>query len=147
MSSNRLVFEGLAELKEAFRNLPFELTGEASHDVEAAANGAAAIIKAEYHKVSGKLRDGVEVATANGQFSAGAIVKSKAKIAWLYDNGSQARHYTTASGAQHATGAMWGKTPPTHIFVRTMIAKRRAMYERLKALLTRHGLLVSGDAE
>jgi hypothetical protein len=147
VANNRFVFDGLDELKEALRNMPSELTGEASHDVEGAANGAAAILKSEYHRVSGKLRDGVDVTFTRDQFSTGAIVKSKSPIAWLYDNGSQARHYTTASGAQHATGAMWGKTPPTHVFVRTMIAKRRAMYEALKALLTRHGLLVSGDGE
>jgi hypothetical protein len=101
--------------------------------VEAAANGAAAEIWGEVSRfVLAHLRDGVEVTftVEVSHFGAGAISRNRAKHAWLYDNGSQARHYTTKSGATHDTGAMWGKTPPTHVFVRTVIRKRRQMYER-----------------
>jgi hypothetical protein len=117
--------------------------------VEAAANGAAAEIGAKYSVRTGHLRDGLQVRPSEvSHFGAGAILVNRAKHAWLYDNGSQARHYTTKSGARHDTGAMWGKTPPTHVFVRTIvIRKRRQMYEQLKDLLTRNGLQVSGDAE
>ncbi len=73
-------------------------------------------------------------------------MKSRSKLAWLYDNGSQARHYITKAGKRHDTGAMWGKTPAPHLFVQTMLRARRRMYEQLKDLLTRHGLSVSGDA-
>jgi hypothetical protein len=128
--------------------LPDELKGEARHIVEAAANGAAAEIGAKYSVRTGHLRDGLQVRPSEvSHFGAGAILINRAKHAWLYDNGSQARHYTTKSGARHDTGAMWGKTPPTHVFVRTVIRKRRQMYEQLKDLLTRNGLQVSGDAE
>lgn len=149
MANNRLVFDGLAELKAELRNLPSELTGEASHIVEGAANGAASDVSAEYakHRVSGDLVRGVRVTHFDGgQFSAGAIVKSSAPHAWLFDNGSAARHYYTVNGKRHPTGAMWGRTAPTHVFVRTMVKARRLMYEALKAVLVRKGFSVSGDA-
>ena len=45
MSSNRLVFSGLDELRAALRTLPADLTGEPSNIVEASANGAGVIMK------------------------------------------------------------------------------------------------------
>lgn len=138
MSHNRLVFDGLAELRAALRQLPQELTGEGSHIVEGAANGAAAEIKGKYPRVTGHLIDGVEVDFVHGQFVAGAIVRNKAKHAFIFENGTQVRH--TELGANR--GAM----PPGHVFVPAMIRKRRRMYEDLKAMLTRHGLQVSGNA-
>jgi hypothetical protein len=138
-----LRFDGLEELRAAFRNLPAELTGEAAHIIEGEANAAATEIKRGYHVRTGHLRDHLTVTHfEKGRFSAGAIVKNTAPHAWLYDNGSQARHW--ASGK--STGAMWGRTPPTHLFVRTMIKHRRVMWGKLKELLVRHGLVVSGDA-
>lgn len=157
MSGTRMVFTGLAELKAALRNLPAELAGEASHLIEGAANAAAADIKAQYHvrttnlnstslKAPGGLRDGVVVTHFDkGKFHPGAIVKSTAPHAWLYDNGSQARHYITAGGTPHETGAMWGRTAPTHVFVRALIKNRHRMYQQLKDLLVRKGLVVTGD--
>lgn len=139
MSNNRLDL-GLDELREALRKLPAELTGEASHIVEGAANGAAAQIKAAYPRRTGNLVNGVSVETvSSGQFSAGAIVKNKAKHAYIFDNGTQARH--------DAIGANRGSMPPGHVFVPAVIRKRRQMYEQLKDLLVRNGLQVSGDAE
>jgi type IV secretory pathway TrbL component len=144
MSANRFVFTGLDELKAQLRALPAELTGEAAHIAEGAANGAAATIKAGYHVVSGELRDGVYISLRHrfSSFGVSATVVSAGKHAWLYDNGSQLRHKAGGS----STGVMWGKTPPPHLFVKTMIAARRRMYEQFKDLLTRKGLAVSGDA-
>lgn len=143
MANNRLVFDGLEQLKADLRRLPDELKAEASQIVEGAANDASAEIKSGYHVRTGNLRDHIYVTHQDaGRFSAGAIVKNTAKHAWLYDNGSQARH--RASGA--STGTMWGHTPPTHLFVKTVIKFRRRMYAQLKDLLTRKGLTVSGDA-
>lgn len=142
-----VTWTGLEELKEALRTMPEELTAEAVAEVEDAANGAAASLRAIYgtHVVSGRLRDSVFVShRAAGKYVAAAIVKVTDPIAWLFDNGSQARHWLR--GTKQSTGTMWGKTPPTHVFVKTMIAARRTMYERLKDLLERHGLTVSGDA-
>jgi hypothetical protein len=117
MSDNRFVFSGLDELRAELRAMPADMTGEASHEVEGAANGAAADIMAIYgaHHVTGHLQDSVFVIE---------------------------RHWVSGK----STGTMWGKTPPTHAFVKTMIAARRKMYDRLKNLLVRHGLTVSGDA-
>lgn len=139
MSSNRLRLDGIDELREALRRLPDALRGEAGHIVEAAANGAAAEIKAKYPVHTGHLRDGVEVRPSEvSHFGAGAIVVNRAKHAFIFENGTQARH--------NAIGANRGSMPPGHVFVPIVIRKRRQMYEQLKDLLTRHGFQVSGDA-
>jgi hypothetical protein len=139
-----------AALKAQLRDMPDTLTTEANHIVEGTANGAAVDIKAIYgqHAISGDLQRSVVVFRREaGRFAARYEVKSTSKLAWLFDNGSQGRHYVTDAGAEHRTGAMWGKTAPTHAFVVTMIRARRAMYDQLKALMTRQGLRVTGDAE
>lgn len=141
MSDNRLTFSGLAELREGLRNLPANLTAEASHIVESAANGAAAEVRANYAKgPTGNLIDGVVVEDAtSGQFATGKIVKSKSKHAWLYENGSQLRH--TSSGANR--GVM-PPAPPGRAFIPVMIKKRRQMQGQLIDLLKRSGLQVAG---
>jgi len=137
--SSRVVWNGLAELREALRNLPADLTAEASHVVEGAANAAAADIKAGYPVRTGNLRDHVFVSHRDkGRFSAGAVVKNTAKHANIFEVGTQARH--------NSLGANRGSMPPGHVFVPAVIKRRRIMYEQLKALLERHGLKVSGDA-
>jgi hypothetical protein len=73
-----------------------------------------------------------------GRFSAGAIVKNTAKHAWIFENGTQARH--------NDLGANRGSMPPGHVFIPAVIKRRRIMYQQLRALLERHGLKVSGDA-
>lgn len=143
MSHNRLVFEGLDELRAALRQLPAELTVEASRIVEGAANGAAAEMKSGYPP--GELRDGVTVTQFHqGLFSAGMILKNRSPLGFLWDNGSEARHYITVRGNRHATGKMWGRRPAPHTFVRAMSKARRLMWRQLKDLLTRRGLLVTG---
>lgn len=141
MSDNRLTFQGLEELREGLRNLPADLTAEASHIVEAAANGAAAEVRQNYAKgPTGNLIAGVMVRpSAISTFSAGAIVESKSPHAWLYENGSQVRH--TSSGANR--GVM-PPAPPGRAFIPVMIKKRRQMQGQLIELLKRAGLQVSG---
>lgn len=137
--SNTLRFDGLAELREQLRNLPAELTAEASRIVDGAANGAAAEIKAAYPVYTGNLRDHLVVThTEGGKWSAGAIVKNTAKHAWLVEHGSQARHTDI--------GANRGSMPARPIFVPAVMRARRRMYESLKQLLVRNGFQVSGDA-
>jgi hypothetical protein len=65
-------------------------------------------------------------------------VKSTAKHAALFEIGTQARHTNI--------GANRGSMPPGKIFVPVVVRKRRAMYERLKELLVRHGAKVNGNA-
>ncbi len=136
MSGNRLVFNGLAELRAQLRNLPAELTAEASRITEASANSAAAAIKQAYPKgETGNLIAGVTVTHFDkGRFSAGAILKNRAKHAAIFEYGTQARH--TSLGRNR--GAM----PPGRVFIPIVIEKRRQMFEAFKAMLTRHGLRV-----
>lgn len=149
MATNRLVFTGLEELKAALRALPADLTSEASQIVLEAGTDAAATVRGVYdaHVVSGRLAKSVTVAVQSaGQFGAAVVVKVNDPIAWLFDNGSQARHYFTVHGVQHNTGEMGSRTPPTHIFSGTMARRRRRMYQDLRTLLETHGLLVRSDA-
>ena len=138
MSNNRLVFRGLDELRAALRRLPDELTMEASRIVEGAANGAAADIKAAYPVRTGNLRDHIVVThREKGKWAAGAIVKNTAKHAWMFENGTQARH--------NAIGANRGSMPPGHVFIPRVIKARRLMYQQLRDLLERKGLRVTGE--
>jgi hypothetical protein len=138
-SNNQLRFDGLAELRAALRELPSDLTSEASHIVEGAANSAAADIKPAYPVRTGHLRDGLTVTHFDqGKFSTGAIVKNTAPHAFMFENGTQVRHTDI--------GANRGSMPPGHVFIPRVIRARRRMYEELKALLVRSGLQVSGDA-
>jgi hypothetical protein len=131
-------FEGLEELKAALRTLPDELTAEAQAIVELTANQAAAEIQAAYPARTGNLKDRVFVTHFdNGRFRAGAIVKNTAKHAYIFENGTQARH--TAIGANR------GSMPPGHVFIPRMIRARRRMWEGLRSLLERAGLVVSSD--
>jgi hypothetical protein len=138
--ANRFVFTGLEELKAELRTLPADLTAEASHIVEAAANGAAATIKASYPP--GELQDSLSVQVSVSGFAAGAVVKNTSKLASIYENGTEARHYTTVHGVRHETGRM----PPKNVFIPTMQRKRAQMYDQLADLLVSHGLAVSGRA-
>lgn len=144
MAGNRLELN-LDAFREELRRLPAELADEAGAIVLDAANSGAATIRGVYeqHRVTGNLAKGVKVLTESvGPFGAGAVVKSTAPHAWLFDNGSAARHWVTGK----STGRMWGRTPPTHAFVRTMIAARRRMYERLADLIRSKGFTVTGKA-
>lgn len=144
--SARVTWDGLAELREALRNLPEELAAEAGQIVEGAANEAADTVRSVYaaHRLTGHLADAVTVkpSAATSRYGVSIVVKNSDPIAWLFDNGSQARHWVSGK----PTGTMWGRTPPTHAFVRSMIGARRTMYDALKAMLERHGLTVTGDA-
>ena len=139
MSSNKFVFSGLDELKQALRTLPADLTGEASHIVQNAAGAAEADIKAGYPVRTGDLRDHVLSAPLpTGAFARGMVVKNTSKLAYIFENGTQARH--TSLGANR------GSMPPGHVFLPAVIKRRRIMYSELKDLVTRHGLMVTGDA-
>ena len=52
-----VTWTGLDELRETLRRLPQDLVAEASHIVEAAANGAHAEVKGSYPRWTGNLRD------------------------------------------------------------------------------------------
>jgi hypothetical protein len=138
MANNQLRLDGLNELREALRNLPDELTSQASRVVEGAANAAAAEAKRNYPRgETGNLIAGVQVTHFDrGKHSAGAIVKNVAKHAHIFENGTQVR--------QTRSGANRGAMPPGHVFIPAVIRARTRMYQELMDLLQRTGLRVSG---
>lgn len=140
MSNNRLRFDGLQELRADLRRLPKELRDEAEEIVFDSAEDAAREIRAGYeaHRRSGELAEKVEVQQLKGEGTAfaGALVQNKSKLAFIFENGTQARH--TAIGANR--GAM----PPGHVFVPAVIKARKSMYNRLRELLRTKGLKVTG---
>lgn len=139
--SNRLTFPGLDELRRDLRNLPAELAGEASGIVTAAADGAKSDIV--YPRVTGDLADHLKIEPSSaGPFGAGVVLKNTSKLAEIFENGTEARHYVTVNGVRKTTGRM----PPGNIFIPAVVRRRREMYEQLKAMLTRRGLEVSGNA-
>lgn len=140
--SNRIVFSGLEELKAALRALPDSLTAEASRIVEGAANAMAADVKREYPVgPTGNLAGSVYVTHFDkGRFQAGAIVKNAAKHAYIFENGTEARHYYTKGGAIHPTGKM----PPGHVFIPIAIRRRRWMWQQLAEMVKRNGFQVTG---
>jgi len=146
--SNQFVFYGIDALKEALRALPGNLAEEAADYVQEAAAAAEAEVRQVYeaHRHTGNLAARLTSDTSASAFGAAARIKNTAHHAWIFENGSQARHYTSSGGKRHDTGSMWGHTsqPPTHVFVRTMQKHRKAMYERLSAMLERQGLEVTG---
>ncbi len=145
MSRSRIVFTGIEEFRAALRQLPEELASEGSHIVQENANAAEAEIKAGYsqHVFSGNLMDHLyQVTRGSGAFGTAIVIRNTAKHAWLFENGSDARHYVTVKGTRHETGKM----PPFHVFIPAMIRCRRRMYEELAGLMRDHGLRVSGEA-
>lgn len=138
MAQTRLIIEGLTELRAALRALPAELTAEAGGIVDDAGELAKAEIMQRYPRRTGNLRNHVTVSTISaGQFAAGVVVKSTAKHAHIFEVGTQARH--------NKLGANRGSMPPGNVFVPAIVRQRRKMYDRLKDLLVRHGLVVSGE--
>ena len=140
MSDNRLRFDGLAELRASLRRLPADLRDDAEGIVFESANDAAGDIKAGYekHRRSGGLAQGVSVQQLRGAGTAfaGSIVKNSSKLAFIFENGTQARHTSL--------GAFRGSMPPGHVFVPAVIKRRREMYDRIRAMMRTHGLKVVG---
>jgi len=141
--SVRVQWTGLGEFEQQLRNLPDRLTAEAGREALAAANSMAVQVRTIYgqHAITGGLRDSVTVEVQE-QSRAGVAVRVRARspIAWLFDNGSQARHWLNGK----STGKMWGKRPPAHVFVRTAVRQRRSMFDRLIGMVRREGFKVNG---
>ncbi len=131
-------FDGLAELKESLRTLPESLAAEGGNIVEAETNAAAVDIRSD---PSYPLRETVEASTQKTARAAVGTVTNTSRLAYIFEEGTEARHYVTVNGKNHLTG----KIPPGHKFVPKVMAARRKMYEALADLLRRNGLEVSGD--
>jgi hypothetical protein len=136
-----VTWSGLDELKVALALMPAALTDEAIPIITDTADRALADMQSEYPE--GELTQMLTQAPiAAGPFFGGVRVRNGSGFAWMWDHGTQERHWARGKG----TGAEWGKTHPPHTFARVMAQQRRQMYEQLKAMLERAGLVVSGDA-
>jgi len=138
MSNNRFVWTGLEELKQELQQLAPALVGEASGIVDNAGEYAKSAVIQGYPLRTGDLRNHVVLTHFDaGKFGAAVILKNTAKHAWLFENGSEARH--TDLGADR------GSMPPGHVFIPTVMRWRRWMWTELRALVERHGVTVTGE--
>lgn len=142
---NQIQMSGLLELKNRLRTMPVRLANAAAAVVEGTARDVAAQIIAAYPEVTGNLKKGVRVDPINiGPYGVAFRVVNRAKHAWLYENGSQARAYITKKNrVQHETGAM-KPAPPGRAMIPKVARARRVMYVRLAQLLRDEGFEV-GD--
>lgn len=140
-------WEGMQDFYAALRKLPVELRDDAADIITTAAEDARTAIYQEYAQGdTGNLRKGLYVKPPlPSLYGMDVILISRAAHAWLWDNGSEARHYTTKNGKRHATGRMWGKSSPPHTFIKHVIRHRNRMFEDLVAMMEQHGLWVTGS--
>jgi len=140
--SATLRLDGVLALRAALRRLPEGLADQAGTLVRAQAQNAAGAIRAGYARKSGNLQDHVVVEEdTRSRFGVRYRVRSRALHAYIYEYGTQARHYFTKAGKKHATGVM-PAAPPLRAFIPKMIDARHRMYDELAWLLTRNGLEV-----
>lgn len=132
-------WDGLKELAEELRNLPADSQGEAAKIVEAEVNSAFVTIKRVYdaHRFTGTLSKRLTISPlkVRGQFTTGLVLRSGSPLAWLFDNGSQVRHYVTEHGVKHLTGRM----PARPVFARTVGFAKRQIRQALKDMMLRRG--------
>ena len=135
----RVLWSGLDEYVAELRRLPTDSHTEAARIVEGGVNGAFVQIAAVYgaHQVTGDLRRKLTIAPlkVRRQLTTGLLLRNTSKIAWVFDHGSQARHYTTVNGATHLTGAM----PARPTFNRIVGQTKRRIGRQLRDMLRRRG--------
>jgi hypothetical protein len=144
MSSATLTIQGIAELKYELGKLVPELKGEATSIVIDTAYAAAEDIRSQYPQgETGNLKKGVKVTVKEiGPFAVAAQVKSTAPHAWWFEHGHElTKKRETKKKA--GRGIMFShKGLPRPVFIPTMIRYRRAMYQKLAALIRSTGLKV-----
>lgn len=130
--------EGLAELREALRNLPKDLADEAQAIVEAKAEFAAQQIQRAYPQgPTGNLRRLVSVSREPGAFTARAIVRSRSPHSHLFEYGTRRRK--TNRGWNR--GAM-PPAPSTEAMVPIVVRTRRALVSALIEVVKKAGFEV-----
>ena len=142
----KFTFVGMPELKAALKALPEKLSAEAGEEIREVAMDAADSIRAAYsrHRVTGNLANGVRVkrkGTATG--IPGWQVASTAPHASIFEKGTEARHYITQ---KNGVKKLVGRMPAAKSFGPIIARYRRFMWDHLITLVTKHGLLVRGDA-
>lgn len=144
-------FQGMDKFREALRDLPYQLRGEARNIVESAASAAMAEMEQKYpislgqkrrgrFVPGGALRKGLRITYhTDSEFGAWATVRNIAPHASLFENGTELRK--TAKGYER------GQTKPGRVFIPTAIKHRRKMNRALMAMMERHGLKVTSDGD
>lgn len=138
MLDSQLKINGLPELRVALQQLPPMLVREASVIVHAQADAAAREIIGAYPFHTGNLRNNVRVELVGDAVSATAVVRNRAKHAYIFENGTGPRH--------KRSGQSTGSMPPGRVFIPIAIQRRRIMVNALIDLVERSGLHVSGAA-
>ena len=115
--------------------------------MQAHANAAAARIKSAYgdHWITGELTQKSRPSTYDltTGVAASAVVTNTSRLAYIFENGTEARHYVTVNGQQHLTGKM----PGFHVFIPVVMQERRNMYADIAdRYCVANGLTVTGDA-
>jgi hypothetical protein len=144
MSSVRLRFDGLNDLRAALRRLPAELASEAQAVVTDAAAAAAAEVQAANPIKTGNLQSHVTVAPiVAGRWGAAVLVKSTATagrtsipLQNIVDSGTQVRR--TSKGANR------GQTKRKNILVPIVMRHRARMEAALRAIVVRAGFTLRG---
>lgn len=140
--ANRLIWEGLEELRAELRRLPSHLAAEGADIVDDEAAQAKDEVVAAYETQfkgdanTGNLVKGVRVRKSRTTFGGSSLLQSTAPHAHLYEYGTQLR--------RHRNGKSVGQMPPKPTVVPIVVRRRRRMYERLADLVRRQGLEVSG---
>jgi hypothetical protein len=138
MARNHVVWQGLDEYRKQLANLPEDCTVESGRLIEGTANAAYVDISGAYPSRTGNLRRGMRLTqTRREGMLVKAVVKNVAPHANIFEVGTQARH--TKLGANR------GSMPPGHVFVPRIVRHRRALTEKLKAMVARHGATVTGE--
>lgn len=129
----KVTWTGLREEFVALGQLPAACRGEAAHITDAAANGAALDVRRAYgeHVATGTMQSRVVVEDT----PTGKIVRSASPLAFIFEFGTEARHYITRHGVTHETGA----APAARIFIPAMVRNRRTMFRALIAMIERFG--------
>jgi hypothetical protein len=145
VADNRIRLEGLTELRAAFRQLPRDTQQEVSVIVQAHAEEAKRKMEAAYpvrtygeRRNRGNLRKGLTIEARYDPTTAHAVVRNKAKHAWIYEHGSKGKVRQWANGKK--TGVM----PAGDVFIPIAIQARRRMHAALVDVVRRAGFDVTG---
>jgi Bacteriophage HK97-gp10, putative tail-component len=129
---------GDKELEAALRALPRDLSLDAERLILAAADTAAAEIRAAYPEVTGNLKGGVRVVTTGSEFATRSRVISSAPHAHLFEYGTEAR--------QTSLGYDRGGYPGRHVFWPIVERWQKALKGTLIDLVKATGLRVTDHA-
>lgn len=134
--SAQVKWTGLKELITELTNAPKDVRAEGYQIMREEVEGAAAEIRNAYPQgPTGNMKRGVKVNFPSSTILVGEV-KSTDPASHLWEFGTQAR--------RNAAGAFRGSVRPHPTTVPIARRRRRQMFERLKAMLTRMGYQVSG---